>query len=272
MKLIDLNWLCSTNICCLHMLFGNKTMKKQLPVSEEAYACYRRAIQLLEESGIDFLVGGAFAMYHYTGISRDTKDLDVFCKPSDYPHILKHFAAAGYRTELTDARWLAKIFDGDYFIDLIFSNVSEHWQIDDSWFTHAANGDFAGHNVKIVPAEELIWSKLFVQNRERYDGADINHIILRYGRNLDWERLLTRLEAHWQLLLAQLIQFQYVYPADHRDIIPQWLPEQLLTRAREQYELPPAVNKVTRGPVIDQTQYLIDVKEWGYKAMTITTF
>ena len=70
---------------------------------------YREALQLLEESGARFMLGGAFAMFHYTGIYRDTKDLDIFCKPSDYPRILKYFAEKGYRTDLYDVRWLCKI-------------------------------------------------------------------------------------------------------------------------------------------------------------------
>lgn len=247
-------------------------MEEQIPVSPAAYVSYKQAVATLHESGAEFLVAGAFALFHYTGICRDTKDLDIFCRPSDYPRILKHFADAGYRTEITDARWLAKIFDDEHFIDLIFCNVNQQWQLDDAWFDDAPTGDFAGIPVKIIPPEELIWSKIFVQNRERYDGADINHLMLRYGSQLNWEKLFKRMDSHWPLLLAQLLQFQYVYPADHRELIPEWIIQRLMERVKEQYELPSPVEKVTRGPIIDQTQYLIDVRDWGYKAMTITTF
>ena len=43
------------------------------------------------------------------------------------------------------------------------------------------------------------------------------------------------------------------------------------SRAYEQYDLPPSLEKVCRGPVIDQTQYMIDIKEWDYKVTTIKT-
>ncbi len=59
---------------------------------KEAHAFYREALDLLHESKSNFMLGGAFAMFNYTGIYRDTKDLDVFCKPSEYPKIMKHFA------------------------------------------------------------------------------------------------------------------------------------------------------------------------------------
>jgi hypothetical protein len=37
----------------------------------------------LKESGVPFLLSGAYAVTAYTGIRRSTKDMDVFCKPGD---------------------------------------------------------------------------------------------------------------------------------------------------------------------------------------------
>ena len=238
---------------------------------EEAHAFYREAIELLHESGAEFMLGGAFALFHYTGIYRDTKDLDVFCKSSEYPKILKYFGTKGYRTELTDVRWLAKVFKGEYFIDIIFDTVNNICRVDDSWYEHAVPAKLFNNDVKLIPPEELVWCKLYVQNRERYDGADVNHIWLRYGRQLNWNRILFRMEQHWHLLLIQVLLFQFVYPTDYPGIVPRWLFDELLRRAQEQYDLPGQVEKVCRGPVIDQTQYAIDILNWGYKVSTIKT-
>ena len=246
-------------------------MKKAKEKKGEASDFYKEAIQLLNSSETDFMIGGGFAMCFYTGMYRDTKDLDIFCKPSEYPKILKHFAAHGYRTEMSDVRWLAKVFKDDYFIDIIFDTVNNICRVDDSWYEHSGKGEFAGLPVKFLPAEELIWCKIYVQNRERYDGADVNHMILKRGAELDWKRLLTRLDQHWHLLLTQLLLFQFVYPSEFRDIIPKWLFDDLIERAKEQYDLPPAMEKVCRGPIIDQTQYEVDIKEWNYKVCTIKT-
>jgi hypothetical protein len=238
---------------------------------EEAHAFYHEALVMLHECQTRFMLGGAFALFHYTGIYRDTKDLDIFCKPNEYARILKYFAEKGYETQLTDVRWLAKVFKGEYFIDIIFDTVNNVCTVDDTWYHHAVPGTFVGVDVLMLPPVELIWCKLYVQNRERYDGADINHVLLKQGKNLDWKRLMDRMDPHWHLLLAQLLQFQFVYPADYHDIIPKWLFDELMARANEQYDLPPAIEKVCRGPVIDQTQYMIDVKEWDYKSSTIKT-
>lgn len=238
---------------------------------KEAKEFYGEALKLLKESGANFMLGGAFAMFQYTGIYRDTKDLDIFCKPSDYPTILKYFASKGYRTELSDVRWLAKVFKGEYFIDIIFDTVNNICRVDDTWLEHAPEREFCDVTIKLLPPEELIWCKIYVQNRERYDGADVNHIMLKQGKDLDWKRLLFRMEPHWHLLLSQLINFQFVYPSEFHNIIPKWLFDELMRRAHEQYDLPPAMEKVCRGPVIDQTQYEIDIKQWNYKVSTIKT-
>lgn len=238
---------------------------------KEAHAFYKEALELLEESGANFMLGGAFCMFEYTGIYRDTKDLDIFCKASEYARILKFFADKGYKTELTDVRWLAKVFKGEYFIDIIFDTVNNICRVDDSWFQHAVDAEFVGCNVKLLPPEELIFCKLYVQNRERYDGADVNHVMLKQGKTLNWERLMQRMDPHWHILLAQLIQFQFVYPSDFHEIIPRWLFDELIRRAQEQYDLPSAVERVCRGPIIDQTQYQVDIKDWNYKVMTIKT-
>ncbi|HEX3008359.1 MAG TPA: nucleotidyltransferase [Bacteroidales bacterium] len=238
---------------------------------KEAHSFYKEALELLNGSGASYMLGGAFALFHYTGIYRDTKDLDVFCKSSEYPKILRFFADNGYRTELTDARWLAKVFKNEYYIDIIFDTTNNICRVDDLWYTHAVKAQFKGLEILLVAPEELIWCKIYVQNRERFDGADVNHLILRVGKKLDWKRILFHMEQHWHLLLAQLIIFQFVYPAEYHEIIPKWLFDDLMARAHEQYDLPSPLEKVCRGPIIDQTQYSIDIKEWDYKVTTIKT-
>jgi hypothetical protein len=237
----------------------------------ESQAFYKEALELLDQTGCPYMLGGAFSMFKHTGIYRDTKDLDVFCKASDYPQILKFFADKGFKTVLYDVRWIAKIFKGDYFIDIIFDSVNNICRVDDTWLEHATEGEFVGHKVKFLAPEELIWCKMYVMNRERFDGADINHVLLKAGKNLDWKRLLFRVEPHWHLLLVHLISFQFVYPSEFQEIIPEWLFSDLLKRAQDQYILPSPYEKVCRGPMIDNTQYAMDVKDWGYKSYTIKT-
>jgi hypothetical protein len=184
---------------------------------------------------------------------------------------MKHFADKGYKTDLYDIRWLAKVYKGDYFIDIIFDTVNNICRVDDSWLDHATPARFVGVDVHLLSPEELVWCKLYVNNRERFDGADVNHIWLKTGKNFDWKRLLFRMDPHWHILLAHILMFQFCYPTDFHGIVPKWLFDELIHRANEQYDLPPTWEKVCRGPMIDQTQYEIDIKEWNYKTYTIKT-
>ena len=197
-------------------------------------------------------------------MSRSTKDLDLFVKRSDLERIFEVMEAAGFRTELLFHHWLGKIFSGDDFIDVIFSSGNGLCQVDDAWFQHAAKGTEFGLQVLFSPVEEMIWSKSFVMERERYDGSDIAHLLLKCGPRLDWKRLLARFGSHWRVLLSHLILFGYIYPRERLRVPPEAMRE-LLARLKKEIDKPGGKNEPCRGPLLSRMQYVVDVEEWGYK-------
>lgn len=231
-------------------------------LSLETQAFYRQAVQLLNEADIPFLVGGAYALAHYTGIVRHTKDFDVFVRPDDCRRALDTFARAGLRTELTFAHWLGKAFNGEDFVDVIFSSGNGVAKVDDHWFEHSASATFLGEPIRLCPIEEIIWSKSFVCERERFDGADINHLLRARGRELDWQRLLDRFGPHWRVLMCHLVLFGFVYPSE-RDTVPGWAMAELLRRLEAESEAP-ADRRVCQGTLLSRIQYVIDMDRWGY--------
>lgn len=235
---------------------------------QKAVEFYCEALDLLNEKRIDFLIGGAYALRFHTGITRNTKDLDLFCKAGDYPKILKELSHNGYKVEITDARWIAKAFKEEFFIDFIFSTVNNLCTVDDSWFEHAVEGDLLGKPVRYVAPEELFWCKMYVLNRDHYDGADMNHLILKKGKEMNWKRVMNKLDQHWHLVLSQFLNFQFVYPSQI-DLIPKELFENLLERARDQYEIPASKEKVCLGPLIEHSEYNVDIIDWDYKVITV---
>lgn len=78
-----------------------------------------------------FMVGGAYALFQYSGIERHTKDLDLFVRKTDAEEVLKILARAGYKSEMTFSHWLGKAFKGDNFIDVIFSSGNGVADVDD---------------------------------------------------------------------------------------------------------------------------------------------
>ena len=234
-------------------------------LGQETAEFYRRAVQGLAKAGVPFLVGGAYALAHYTGIVRHTKDFDFFVRPEDAERTLAALAAhQGCRMEMTFPHWLGKAYCGDEFCDVIFSSGNGVCRVDDTWFEHAPPGEILGERVLLIPAEEMIWSKGYVVERERYDGADVNHLLRARGDRLDWVRLLDRYGAHWRVLLSHLILFGFVYPSD-RDKVPRWVMQALLLRVQEEQEEPPPEEKLCNGTLLSRVQYEKDTQEWGYK-------
>jgi hypothetical protein len=227
-------------------------------------AFYDRVMQRLEAAGVPYLVGGAYALFHFTSIERSTKDFDVFVRREDLERVMTTLEEDGCRTELTYPHWLGKAFYGDDFVDVIFSSGNAVATVDDEWFAHAPDGEVLGRRVKLSPAEEMIWSKAFIMERERFDGADINHLLLRCGSCLDWPRLLRRFGTHWRVLLSHLITFGFVYPTE-RTAVPTWVMDHLMTGVQRELRTPPHMSaRVCFGPLLSRAQYLIDLEQWGF--------
>ncbi|MGH7323567.1 MAG: hypothetical protein ACREJ9_02840 [Candidatus Rokuibacteriota bacterium] len=225
---------------------------------------YVAALRALQKAGVPFLVGGAYALERYTGVCRDTKDLDVFVHPRDSALALRALGAAGYSTELTFAHWLGKAFSGDDVIDIIFSSGNGCATVDDEWFAHAVEATVLGVSVELCPPEEMIWSKGFIMERERYDGADVAHLLRADAERLDWRRLLRRFGRHWRVLFSHLVLFGFIYPAE-RGRIPSWVMEALARRLGEESRRDAPSDPVCCGTLLSRAQYLVDVDTWGYR-------
>jgi hypothetical protein len=199
----------------------------------------------------------------YTGIDRPTKDLDIFCRGSDFPKILTCLKKAGYETEVTDERWLGKVRRGDIFMDVIFNSAIAVMPVNDAWFEGSHETVVFKTKVQVLPPTELIWSKVFVQAREKYEGADVAHIILTQWERIDWKRLLNYMGQYWEVLLMHVINFRFVYPSE-RDKIPSFLLDELLERLTRQQSMPLAKTKICRGRLFSLEDYLHDITAWKY--------
>jgi hypothetical protein len=229
----------------------------------EAVEFYSESLKLLQESGVPFMLSGTYALACFTGITRPTKDLDVFCKPSDAPKILSFFKSRGHRIEIEDERWIGKVWSGDNFFDVIFNISSASIPITDEWFEQAYEAEVYGTLVRVTPPTQFILSKLFLQTRYRYDGADIVHVMLVKHQEIDWHWLLAQMELYWEVLLINVLNFRFVYPTE-RHLVPRWLYDELLDRLKAQDDMPQAQVKICRGRLISPTDYVIDINEWGF--------
>jgi len=239
----------------------SSSRQTKLPRRQEAI--FRDALCALNTAHVPYVVTGAFALALHTGIWHPTKDLDIALTHSSTAGALATLRQAGFQTEVLDPVWLGKAYREDFFVDLIFGMSNGVLVVRDSWIERSYPGQVADVDTRILAPEELLVSKLFVARRDRYDGADVVHLLYKLGEQLDWLYVLDLLGEHWQLLLLALTLFAYVYPAN-TDIIPRAVWTNLTGRL-QQTVLEPKPPRVFRGTLIDPDLFKIDVSEWGFE-------
>jgi hypothetical protein len=212
-------------------------------------------LEALSCSSLPFLIGGGYALQHHTGRRRPVRDLDLFVRPQDAAAILRFFDRSGYPVEVLAPHWLGKIYKGRAYVDVIWGSGNGIAVVDDGWFEHATEGKVHGTKVLLSPAEEMIWSKSFVMERERFDGADVIHLIFARGLELDWRRLIARFGRNRLVLLSHLVLFLFVYPSE-RGRVPLWVWDELTKSIDQELEEAESAGQVCRGTLLSRSQYL----------------
>ncbi len=232
-----------------------------MDIPEQQASLFREVLLILEEKHVPYAVSGAFALRQHTGICRFTKDLDLFMTARTSSTVLTYLREHGFECEVRDPVWLAKVHKGEFFVDLITGMSNGVVVVEDSWIERASPAVVHGVETRVLAPEELVASKIFVAKRERFDGADIAHIIYGTHSSFDWDRELQLVGEHWEMLLWSLLLFRYVYPAQTH-YVPASVWRDLLQRLQRQIAKPdPRAN--FRGSLVDENMFAIDVNEWG---------
>jgi hypothetical protein len=232
-------------------------------VGQQEGQVYARWLDLMNQAGIAYVVGGAFAVFAYTGIQRITKDLDIFIKPEDLKIVLDTMVKQGFAVEITDPHWLAKIRHNHLFMDCLFGISNHRTPVNETFLKARQAVRFMGVKANLITPEELIVSKMYIAKSYRFDAGDILHVIHSLQGRIDWQRILTVLGGHGELLLWYLLLFNFVYP-QHPDWLPQELMIQLFDKVRQRWSNSSSTPDF-RGMYIDPGTFAIDCDLWGYR-------
>ena len=224
---------------------------------------YRRSLEILQRSELPFLIGGAYAFCLYTGISRHTKDFDLFVRRRDFTKTLDLLREAGYRTAETFPHWLGKAFSGSDSIDIIYRAGNGLFPVDDQWFERAPEATLFGLPVRLTPPEEMISMKAYIMERERYDGADVAHLLFHCADEIDWSHLLQRFAPDERVLLSHLILFEFIYPSEKKRI-PRTVLNELLQR-RQVDEPDPDEPPICNGTLLSRVQFMPDIEAGHFR-------
>src|SRR6266581_2159865 len=131
-----------------------------------ACAFYRRALLALQAAQVPFLVGGGYALAHYVGIIRHTKDFDIFVYPHHCAHALEVLRTTGYYTELTFPHWLGVVLHYSPIRDTVVGEPPEifaflgssrleeplhRYAVTAVFHGHAHHGTLEGHTTGGIP-------------------------------------------------------------------------------------------------------------------------
>jgi hypothetical protein len=191
---------------------------------------YHRVLKKAHEQQLPFAIGGALAVAYYTGGWRFTKDLDLYVTPHDRERmttVLSECGLSDYHDKLPyDRGWIYRGNVDDVIVDVIFGMPNRRTEVDLEWITRGPWVNLFGDRVRVLPAEELIWAKIYVLQRDRSDWPDIFNLLFATGARLDWERLLDRLGDDTPLLTGILTVFRWLNPAA-ASRLPGWLWQRL---------------------------------------------
>lgn len=191
---------------------------------------FMRAIRAARAAGVGFALGGGLAVAYYTGLWRPTKDIDLYIVPEDSDEMIEATKVAGledyFDTLAYDRKWIYRAHENGTIVDSIWALANSRAQVDASWIDHGPFVDLFGERVRLVGAEELIWSKIHVVQRERCDWPDLVNILYATGAHLDWDRLIRLLAGEERLLSSLLLLFSWLAPGRAAKF-PEWIWDRL---------------------------------------------
>jgi hypothetical protein len=244
---------------------GGANAPCEYPIDNGHKETFQRALRAMNGARVPYVVGGAFGLHWYSGYWREAKDLDLFVQPEDSAWAMRVLEFAGFKVWRKHPEWMAQARRGDGQVDLIYGMGNWLDVVDRTYLHKAKRGLILDVPSWIMAPEEMFYCKTFVASRDRYDAADLYHLLVATAGFIDWPRLIRRFGDHWEVLVSHLIMFGYIYPS-HRDVIPWQVMGELMDRLKETHQQPWTGGKACRGLLVDGSGgYALDVEEWGYR-------
>jgi hypothetical protein len=186
-------------------------------LADEQWTVYRRVIDRAAERKIRFAVGGGLAFSHYANRWRNTKDIDLYILPEDRDAMIAAIADAGltdyFEVHSYDRNWIYRSHDdAGNIVDIIWQMANYRTRVDDQWLSRGETVLIRETTIRMLPVEELIWSKLYVLQRDRCDWGDLLNLLFARGPSLDWDHLIDRVGEDRRVLAAVMELFAWACP------------------------------------------------------------
>ena len=204
------------NDTALHPLFPPDHVHDYIPA--ERWRVFRDAIRAADGQGVRCAIGGGLAVSLYTGMWHSPHDLDLLIVPADRERMIAALRSADladyYEREPYDRNWIYRSYRAEAIVDAIWALANGVGDVDETWVSAGPRTGLGDVTVRLLPPEELIWSKLYVVQGRRCDWPDLVNLLFATGLTLDWERLIARCTANGDesLLASILLLFAWIAP------------------------------------------------------------
>lgn len=199
-------------------------------IPEREWSTYREVMAAADRRGIPFAIGGGLAFSAYALRTRNTKDVDLFILPRDAAQMIATLSELGFEdyfaTEPYERHWIFRGHRDGVIVDLMWQMANDRTEFDERWVNAGQKICVRDYPVRLLPVEELIWSKLYVVQRDRCDWSDVLNILLAQGQHLDWSLLIERVGPDIRLLGSLMQMFAWLCPGCARDL-PEWIWERM---------------------------------------------
>jgi hypothetical protein len=230
--------------------------------ADEQGEIYRRVINEARAQELNFALGGGFAINAYTGLQRGAKDLDMYVLPSARRRLVDILSRVGmkdyYEQSPYDRNWIYRGYAGAAIVDVIWAMANQVAEVDEAWLTRGDEMEVDGKQLRLLPPEELLWTKIYVIQRDRCDWPDLLNLLYSRGETMNWEHLLKRLGKDTALLTSVLTLFVWLCPGRARTF-PDWLWKRLKLISPPSSVWSPEINHHHVG--------LIDSRPWFVPAL-----
>ena len=168
-------------------------MAKQEHPPDAIQASLKRAVAVLRDSGVPFLLGGSLAAWARGG-PETRHDLDFIVKPDDAETALDALSTAGMRPERPPEEWLFKAWDGDVPIDLIFE--PRGLEVTDDVIGRGEQLHVLGITIPVMSIEDVLTTKLLALDDHALDYTGLLEIARALREQIDWLSLRRRTAGH----------------------------------------------------------------------------
>lgn len=165
--------------------------------------------------GIRFVIGGGLAVSAYSGYTRNTKDMDLFVREEESKALLEMLNGLGFDEYIEvpyDRTWSYRACRNDAIVDVLWKTLNGKIAVNETWLSEGWQLLVRETQVRLIPVEELIVTKLYILKRDRNDWTDILNLLFSRSDELCWARLFELLGDDRLLLGGVMSIFSWLCP------------------------------------------------------------